>query len=31
MNVDFAEHVAFLTQALAAAVKQPDYQEVPLI
>ena len=31
MNVDFAGHVAFLTQALAAAVKQPDYQEVPLI
>ena len=31
MDVDFADHVAFVTQALAAAVKHPDYQEVPLI
>lgn len=31
MGVDFAEHVAFLTAALAAAVKLPEYQEVPLI
>lgn len=31
MGVDFAEHVAYLTAALAAAVKNPDYQEVPLL
>jgi len=31
MGVDFAEHVAFLIQALATAVKHPDYQKVPLI
>lgn len=31
MGVDFAEHAAFLTQALAAAVKQPEYQEIPLL
>ena len=31
VGVEFTEHVAFLTQALAAAVKHPDYQEVPLI
>ena len=31
MGVDFAEHVAFLTQALAMAVKQPEYQEIPLL
>ena len=31
MGVDFAEHVAFLTQALAAAVKLPEYQELPLV
>ncbi len=31
MGVDFTEHVAFLIQALAAAVKHPDYQKVPLI
>ena len=31
MGVDFTEHVAFITAALAAAVKEPDYQEVPLI
>ena len=31
MGVDFNEHVAFLTQALAVAVKHPDYQELPLI
>ena len=31
LGVEFTEHVAFLTQALAAAVKHPDYQEVPLL
>ena len=31
MGVDFVEHVAFLTQALAAAVKLPEYQELPLV
>jgi len=31
MGVEFSEHVAFLIQALAAAVKNPDYQEVPLL
>lgn len=31
MGVDFTEHVAFLIQALATAVKQPEYQEIPLI
>lgn len=31
MGVDFAEHVAFLTQALAVAVRQPEYQEYPLL
>ena len=31
MGVDFTEHVAYLTGALAAAVKNPDYQEVPLL
>jgi len=31
LGVEFSEHVAFLTQALAAAVKHPDYQEVPLL
>lgn len=31
MNVDFKEHIAFVTKALAEAVKKPEYQEVPLI
>ena len=31
MNVDFAEHVSFVTKALATAVKEPEYQEYPLI
>ena len=31
MGVEFNEHVEFLIQALAAAVKQPEYQEFPLI
>ena len=31
MGVDFAEHAAFLTQALAAAVNIPEYQEIPLL
>ncbi|WP_094604690.1 hypothetical protein SPSIL_020790 [Sporomusa silvacetica DSM 10669] len=31
MNVDFKEHVAFVTKALAQAVKMPEYQELPLI
>ena len=31
MGVDFAEHAAFLTRALATAVKQPEYQEIPLL
>lgn len=31
LGVEFAEHVAFLTQALALAVKQPEYQELPLL
>ena len=31
MEVDFVEHVGFLTAALAAAVKEPEYQEIPLI
>ena len=31
MGVEFNEHVEFLIQALAAALKQPEYQEYPLI
>lgn len=31
MGVDFTEHTAFLIAALASAVKEPEYQEVPLI
>lgn len=31
MNVDFKEHVAFVTRALADAKRNPVYQEVPLI
>jgi predicted hydrolase (HD superfamily) len=31
MGMDFNEHVAFLIQALAAATKQPEYREIPLI
>ncbi len=31
MNVDFKEHVAFVTSALAQAVKLPEYQELPLV
>ena len=31
MGVDFSEHVAFVTQALAAAVKQPQSKELSLI
>ena len=31
MEVDFSEHVDFITKALAAAVKAPEYQEVPLV
>jgi putative nucleotidyltransferase with HDIG domain len=31
MNVDFKEHVVFITEALAQAVKLPEYQELPLV
>ena len=31
MNVEFKEHVEFVTQALAQAVKEPEYQELPLL
>jgi putative nucleotidyltransferase with HDIG domain len=31
MNIDFKEHIAFVTQALAQAVKLPEYQELPLV
>jgi putative nucleotidyltransferase with HDIG domain len=31
MGVDFSEHVEFIIRSLAAAVKSPDYQELPLI
>jgi len=31
MGMDFAEHADFLIHALAAAVRQPEYQEVPLL
>ena len=31
MEIDFSEHVDFIIKALAAAVKDPEYQEVPLI
>lgn len=31
MNVDFKEHVEFVTKALAQAAKMPDYQEIPLV
>ena len=31
MGIDFAVHADFLIHALAAAVRQPEYQEVPLI
>lgn len=31
MGIEFAEHVAFLTGALAVAVRQPEYQEFPLV
>ena len=31
MGIDFAEHADFLIHALAAAVRQPEYQEVPLL
>lgn len=31
MNIDFKEHVAFVTKALAEAVKLPEYQELPLL
>ena len=31
MGVDFAEHAAFIAGALAGAVKQPEYQEYPLV
>lgn len=31
MGVDFTEHTAFLIHALAVAVKQPEYQEIPLL
>lgn len=31
MEVDFSEHVAFVTKALAAAVREPEYQELPLV
>jgi putative nucleotidyltransferase with HDIG domain len=31
MGVEFPEHAAFLIHALARAVKQPEYQELPLI
>lgn len=31
MDVDFKEHVEFVTQALAHAVTLPEYQELPLI
>ncbi|SDE83831.1 HD domain-containing protein [Sporomusa acidovorans] len=31
MNVDFKEHIAFVTKALAQAVKLPEYQEFPLV
>ena len=31
MGIDCAEHADFLIHALAAAVRQPEYQEVPLL
>lgn len=31
MGVDFHEHVGFVIQALAAAVRLPEYQELPLL
>ena len=31
MDIDLKEHIEFLTEALAKAVKDPLYQEVPLI
>ena len=31
MGVEFTDHAAFIIKALAAAVKEPEYQEVPLI
>ncbi len=31
MGIEFAEHLAFLTGALATAVRQPEYQEFPLV
>ncbi|MDD4601312.1 hypothetical protein SDC9_08921 [bioreactor metagenome] len=31
MGVDIKEHVDFLTKALAFAVKQPEYQQLPLV
>lgn len=31
MGVDIKEHVGFVTKALAVAVKQPEYQELPLV
>lgn len=31
MGIDIKEHVGFLTRALALAVKQPEYQQLPLV
>ncbi|VBB06801.1 Hypothetical protein LUCI_2038 [Lucifera butyrica] len=31
MGIDLKEHIGFVTQALSLAVKQPEYQEIPLI
>lgn len=31
MGVDMSEHIEFVIKALAAAVKQPEYQELPLV
>ena len=31
MGVELEDHIAFVTQALASAVDQPEYREVPLI
>ena len=31
MEIDLKEHIAFVTKALSTAVKQPEYQQFPLL
>lgn len=31
MGIDLKEHIEFITQALATAIKEPCYQEMPLV